>query len=152
MSYALLVTLHLLAAALWVGGMLTMHAAVRPAAVATLPPPQRLPFMASALQRFLGLVAWAIAVLWASGGLLIVARGGFATLHVSAHAMVALALVMTAVYVFIRLRPFVQLRQAVDAAMWPLAAAALDRVRRLVLLNLVLGTGVFAVALVGRVL
>lgn len=152
MTHALLICLHLLAAALWVGGMLTMHAAVRPAAVATLPPPQRLPFMAAALQRFLDLAAAAIAVLLASGALLIVQRGGFAALHVSAHAMTALGLVMTAVYLFIRLRPFALLRQAVAAAQWPVAAAALDRVRRLVLLNLVLGTGVFGIALVGRVL
>ena len=46
--YSFLIFLHVCAAAFWVGGMATMHFAVRPAAVALLQPPQRLPFMAAA--------------------------------------------------------------------------------------------------------
>lgn len=150
MTRAVLICLHLLAAAAWVGGMAAMHFAVRPAAVATLAPPQRLPFMAAALQRFLAGVGWAVGVLLASGFALIGGRGGFGALHASTHAMVTVGLVMTAVYLFIRLRPFAALQRAVAASDWPAAARALDLVRRLVLTNLVLGTAVFVVALVGR--
>ena len=152
MTNAVLICLHLLAAAAWVGGMAAMHFAVRPAAVATLPPPQRLPFMAAALQRFLDGVAWAIALLLASGFALIVQRGGFAALHASAHAMVTIGLVMTAIYLVIRLRPFPALKRAVAASDWPAGARALDLVRRLVLTNLVLGSAVFGVAIVGPAL
>lgn len=152
MGPALLLTLHLLAAAFWVGGMATLHLAVRPAAVATLAPPQRLPFMAAALQRFLRAVALAIAVLWATGLGLVALHGGFATQRASTHAMMGVALVMTVVYLVIRYSPLAALARAVAAVDWPVAAAALDRVRRLVLLNLVLGCAVFAVALIGRVL
>ena len=54
--YALFLFLHVLGTVVWVGGMVVMHFAVRPAAVALLAPPQRLPLMAAALQRFFALV------------------------------------------------------------------------------------------------
>jgi uncharacterized membrane protein len=149
-TVSLLLTLHLLSAALWVGGMATMHLAVRPAAVATLQPPQRLPFMAAALQRFLDAVATAIGVLVVSGFALIGLLGGLGAQRPSTHTMLALGLAMVAIYVYLRLVPFAALRRAVSATDWPAAAAALNQVRRLVLLNLVLGTVVFAVALIGR--
>jgi uncharacterized membrane protein len=149
MTHALLVFLHLLAAAVWVGGMAAMHFAVRPAAVATLQPPQRLPFMAAAVSRFLDLVGLAIVVLLASAVALIVRAGGLQAMHWSAHAMTGFGLAMVAVYAYIRWVPYAQLSLAVGASQWPVAAGALDLVRRLVLLNLALGTLVFAIAMVG---
>lgn len=148
--YALLLFLHLAGAAFWVGGMATMHLAVRPAAVAVLEPPQRLAFMAAALARFLRGVDISLALLWISGMVMFMAIGGFRGAHWRIHAMFTLALVMTAVYGFIRARAFPALRQAVAQQQWPQGAAALGRVRQLVALNLGLGTLVFAVALVGR--
>ena len=68
---ATLLCLHLLAATLWIGGMAVMHFAVRPAAVQTLEPPLRLPFMAAALGRFFAAVSIAIVVLLGSGLLII---------------------------------------------------------------------------------
>lgn len=147
---AVLLGLHLLAAALWVGGMAAMHLAVRPAAVATLAPPQRLPFMAAALARFFGAVAVAIVVLLASGLVLITLSGGFAFAHWRVHAMFSVGLVMTGIFVFIRFRPFVRLRRAVAAGAWPDAAPAMEAIRRLVALNLALGIAVFGIAAVGR--
>lgn len=145
-----LLFLHVVSAAFWVGGMATMHFAVRPAAVATLQPPQRLAFMAGALGRFLRAVDIALAVLWISGLVMLMATGGFKTAHWRVHAMFALAVVMTAVYGYIRGRAFPVMRRAVAAQQWPAAAAPLDTIRRLVMLNLALGTLVFAVALIGR--
>lgn len=145
-----LLFLHVLSAAFWVGGMATLHFAVRPAAVATLEPPQRLPFMAAALARFLRGVDMALAVLWVSGLSLLMAVGGFKGAHWRVHAMLTLALVMTAVYGYIRGRAFPQMRSAAAAQQWPRAAAALNSIRQCVALNLALGTLVFAVALIGR--
>ena len=70
MLYATLKLLHVLAIVVWIGGMVFAHFFLRPAAM-QLPPPQRIPLMHGALQRFFsavlgagggGLAAWA--VLW----------------------------------------------------------------------------------------
>ncbi|MBN8511051.1 MAG: CopD family protein [Burkholderiales bacterium] len=150
MSYALLLAVHLLAAAFWVGGMAVMNFAVRPAAAATLEPAQRLPFMAAALARFFAGVTLAIALLLGSGLVLIALGGGFGAMPPSVHLMFGVGLTMIVIFGWIRLRLFVQLRAALDAGDRPRAAAALDAIRRLVATNLALGSAVFVIAVAGR--
>lgn len=152
MTQALLLLLHLLSAAFWVGGMAVMHFAVRPSAVAVLEPPLRLPLMAQTLSRFFAGVSVAIVALLASGLAMIWLAGGFARVHWSVHAMLALGLVMMAVFLHIRFAPYPRLLRAVAGREWPVAGAQLNMIRRLVELNLVLGVTVFALAIVGRVL
>ena len=152
MLHAALLLLHLLAAAFWVGGMAVMHFAVRPSAVAVLEPPQRLPLMAQALARFFVGVSIAIVVLLASGLGMVWLAGGFGRVHWSVHAMFGIALLMMALFLHLRFAPYPRLVRAVAAREWPLAAAQLGQVRRLVELNLTLGVVVFALAIVGRVL
>jgi uncharacterized membrane protein len=152
MLYATLLCLHLLAATLWVGGMAVMHFAVRPAAVQTLEPPLRLPFMAAALGRFFGWVSVAVAVLLVSGLAMMLLGGGFAAAHWSVHAMFAIGLAMMAVYGHIRFAAFPRLQRAVAAREWPTAAAQLNAIRLRVALNLALGTAVFVLAVLGRAL
>jgi len=149
---AFLVLLHLLAAAFWVGGMAVMHFAVRPAAVATLEPPLRLPFMAAALGRFFAGVSVSVGLLLATGVAMIVLAGGMRQLHWSVHAMLALGLLMMAIYGHIRFGVYPKLQRAVVAREWPVAAGRLNLVRRLVALNLALGVLVFALAVLGRAL
>lgn len=149
--FAILICLHLLAATVWVGGMFTMHFAVRPAAAATLAPDQRLPFMAATLARFLDWVAGAIVLLLLSGAAIIVLAGGMAQMHWSVHAMIGIGVLMMLLYGHIRFAPFARMRRAVAARQWPEAAAALDSVRRLVTLNLALGVIVYLIAVVARV-
>lgn len=146
--YSFLLFLHVSAAAFWVGGMATMHLAVRPAAVATLQPPLRLPLMAAALTRFFGGVTVAAITLWATGLVMIMLAGG--RMHWRVHVMLALALVMTAVYLRIRLAPWPKLREALAASDWPSAGRQLDRIRHMVAMNLAMGVAVFAVAIMGR--
>ncbi len=150
MTSTLLLCLHLLAATLWVGGMACMHLAVRPAAVARLEPPLRLPFMADALGRFFAWVTAAIAVLLITGLALIALSGGFAAAHWRVHAMLAIGLVMMAIFGHLRLAPYRRLCVAVALGHWPQAGQHLASVRRLVSINLVLGIGVYAVAVLGR--
>lgn len=151
-SYALLLCLHLLAATLWVGGMAVMHFAVRPAAVATLEPPLRLPFMAAALGRFFAWVSAAVVLLLATGFAMVALAGGFARVHWSVHAMLALGLVMMALYGHIRFGIYPRLARHVAAREWSAAAPRLDSIRRLVAVNLALGVGVFVMAIGGRAL
>jgi uncharacterized membrane protein len=148
--YLTLLCLHLLAAALWVGGMATMHFAVRPAAVQTLEPPLRLRLMTAALGRFFAWVSVAVVLLLLSGLVMLAASGGFAAAHWSVHAMSGVGLAMTLVYVHIRALVYPRLRQAVAANDWPLAAAQLNAIRQRVALNLGLGTLVFVLAVLGR--
>lgn len=148
--HLVLLCLHLLAAALWVGGMAVMHFAVRPAAVQMLEPPQRLPFMAAALGRFFAAVNIAIAVLLVSGLGLLHLGGGVAAAHWGVLAMFAIGLLMTAVYLHIRLALYPRLQRAVAERAWPLAAAQLNTIRARVALNLTLGTLVFVLATLAR--
>lgn len=152
MLHATLLCLHLLAATLWVGGMAVMHFAVRPAAVQTLEPPQRLPFMAAALGRFFAWVNVAVLLLLATGLWMLMLGGGFAAAHWSVHGMFAIGLLMMAVYGHIRFALFVRLQRALAVRDMPQAAAALNGIRQRVALNLGLGTLVFVLAVVGRVL
>ncbi|WP_431274543.1 CopD family protein [Variovorax ureilyticus] len=148
--YTALLFVHTLAAAFWVGGMALMHFAVRPAAVATLEPPQRLPFLAATLGRFFVGVSSAIVLLLATGFGMVWLAGGFANVRWNVHAMLALGLVMMAIYLHIRFAPFPRLKSAVITRAWPVAASNLDTIRKLVGLNLLLGVVVFAIALIGR--
>ena len=150
MLQALLLLLHLLSAAFWVGGMAAMHFAVRPSAVAVLEPPLRLPLMAQALSRFFAGISIAIVVLLATGLGMVWLAGGFARVHWSVHAMLIIGLVMTAVFLHVRFAPYPRLVRAIAAREWPAGAAQLDMIRRLVVLNLALGVLVFALAIVGR--
>jgi uncharacterized membrane protein len=73
-------------------------------------------------------------------------------MHWSVHAMALVGLAMMAIYAYIRWSPYRRLASAVAASTWPDAAAALDTVRKGVATNLALGTAVFVLAVVGRVL
>ena len=163
--YALMLFLHVLAVVVWVGGMFLMHFAVRPAAVAQLPPPQRLPLLADILGRFLNWATAAVLLVLATGVAMIVGIGatagaaeagrsafgeGMRLAHVSVHLMFGIGLLMSLIFAFIRLRPFVRLRGALAAQQLPVAAGHLDMIRRLVATNLALGVVTIAVATVGR--
>ena len=160
--YAVMVFLHVLSVVIWVGGMFLMHFAVRPVAVAQLPPAQRLPLLGDILGRFFGWVTLAVLVVLATGVAMIVGIGaaagtgafseGLRLAHPSVHLMFAIGLVMSLVFVFIRLAPFVRMRSALGAQQLPDAAAHLDLIRRLVATNLVLGIVTIGLATVGRAL
>lgn len=140
--------LHLFAVVVWIGGMSFAHLCLRPAALA-LPPPQRLPLMAAALGRFFTQVTVALVLLWASG-LAMMVQTGFGASPPAWHAMMGVALVMTAIFVVIRALRYPRLLAGVAAGDWPVAAAALNGIRVLVVVNLLLGLLTIAIATLGR--
>ena len=163
--YAVMVFLHVLAVAVWVGGMFLMHFAVRPVAVAQLPPAQRLPLLAGILGRFFGWVTAAVLLVLATGVAMIFGIGaaagaaaagkgafgeGMRLAHGSVHLMFALGVVMSLVFAFIRLVPYPRLRGALAAQQLPVAAGHLDLIRRLVAANLLRGVVTVGVATLGR--
>lgn len=143
----LLLFVHLAGAIVWIGGMVFAQFCLRPAAAQTLAPPQRLPLMAAALERFLRLVTLAVLALLASGGALLGAPQGAPAAWL---AMAALGLVMALVFVLVRWVQFPRLQRHVAAAEWPQAAQAMDAVRRLVAVNLVLSVATVAAAVAAR--
>ncbi len=139
--------LHLASVIVWIGGMSFAHFCLRPAAIATLQAPQRLPMMSSALGRFFVIVGWSIALLWISGiAMFVEALSAGARPAWNWNAMAATALVMTIVFGIIVLRRHPRMRRALEAADLPAAGAALDGIRRLVVVNLVLGWVVVGIA------
>jgi len=138
--------LHVMGVVVWVGGMFFAHMSLRPA-VQSLAPPERLPLLAATLTRFLAWVAVAIVAILASGGAMIAMM---ATIGPHVHAMTAVGLVMTAIYAYIVVVPLRILRGAVSARDWPRGGGAMQRIRQLVAVNLVLGVIVIAVAYLAR--
>ncbi|MFO1271563.1 MAG: CopD family protein [Rubrivivax sp.] len=143
----LLLFVHLAGAIVWIGGMVFAQFCLRPAAAQMLAPPQRLPLMAAALERFLRLVTLAVLALLASGGALLGAPQGAPAAWL---AMAALGVVMALVFVLVRWVQFPRLQRHVAAAEWPQAAQAMDAVRRLVAVNLVLSVATVAAAVAAR--
>lgn len=137
-EYTLLKLAHVLAVVLWVGGMYFAHTCLRPAA-ALLDPPQRLVLMTATLSRFLAAVLWAAPIAWLSGFAMLMISGRASTLPIGWSLMAGLGTLMLLIYGHIRFAQFPALRRAVDATDWPRAGAALARIRRWVLVNLILG-------------
>jgi uncharacterized membrane protein len=145
----LLLLLHLLAAISWIGGMFFAYFCLRPAAAEVLQPPQRLSLWAATFARFLPAMGVAVTAIAISGVGLFVPVG-FRAAPVGWHLMVALGTVMLLVFLYVWLGVFPRLCEQVAAADWPVAAQMLDRIRRLVALNLGLGLVVVLAAVVGR--
>jgi uncharacterized membrane protein len=156
-GYAILRSIHLLAVVVWVGGMFFAHYCLRPAAAA-LEPPLRATLMRDALRRFLDIVFVAALLVLASGVWMIASTTrastkaglGFA-MPIDWHVMVTLGVVMIAIYGYVRFAAFKALDRAVAAREWPVAAAALVRIRRLVLVNLVLAVVIIVVTRLGAI-
>jgi len=143
----LIVLIHLLAVIVWVGGMFFAHVCLRPVAAAQLPPPQRLPLLSAVLGRFFAVVGIALVLLWGSGLLRFAQTGAGIPAHW--HAMLGLGAVMTVIFAVIVLRFYRRLRAALAVEDWPQAGKAMNSIRVLVLVNLILGFITVAVAMLG---
>jgi uncharacterized membrane protein len=146
------ISLHILAAVIWVGGMFFAHIALRPAANRLLEPPTRLPLMSQVLGHFFPWVWISIILLWITGGWLIFGVfGELKQVNVSIHIMMTLALIMTLIFVYIVFIPFPKLKQNITNSSFPEAAKYLAIIRQLIVTNLMLGLITIVVAAVGRV-
>lgn len=135
--YMLLKFLHLAAAITWLGGIVFMLYALRPAA-SMLQPPQRLPLLTKVLQNFFRLVWPAIGFLLVTGIVMLV-RTGMKNAPIGWHLMLGIGLLMFALFGHLYFGPFRRLKIAVAAADWPEGARRLGQVASLALANLVLG-------------
>lgn len=135
---ALMKFLHLAAAIVWLGGIAFMLFSLRPAAGTLLAPPQRLPLIAQVLRRFFTGVWLAVAVLLVTG-LVMLLDVGMKNAPAGWHAMLAIGLVMFALFGHLYFGPFRRLNLAVGASDWPEGGRRVGQIATLALVNLVLG-------------
>lgn len=150
---AIALTLHILCAVVWVGGMFFAYMALRPVAATLLEPPLRLPLWARTFARFFPWVWGAIIVLPATGYWIIASVfEGFANAGWHVHAMQALGWGMILIFLHVYFAPYRRLCRAVAAADWATAGKQLGQIRRLVGINLILGLSTIIIATGGRYL
>jgi uncharacterized membrane protein len=150
MSIAL--TLHLLSAVIWVGGMFFAYVCLRPVAATVLEPPQRLELWAHTFVRFFSWVWASIIVLIITGHAMIAMYGGFGAIGKHVHIMLAVGYIMFLLFGHLYFVPFKRMKIAVDAADWAAAGGNLNQIRKIVGINLVLGLITVAVAGGGKYL
>jgi uncharacterized membrane protein len=143
-------TFHVLGAVVWVGGMFAAYVCLRPAAGA-LEPPQRLRLWRSFFAKFLPWVWVCVLLLLLSGyWMLLTSFGGFAGAPLYLNLMQTLGLIMVVLFVWLFHGPWLNFKRAVDAENWPVAAAQLNRIRFIIMINLPLGLIVVVIGGTGR--
>lgn len=150
---AIAITLHILSAVIWVGGMFFAYVALRPTAATVLAPPDRLPLWAGTFARFFPWVWAAVIVLPATGYWMIYyVFEGFENAGIHVEIMQIIGWIMILVYLHVYFAPFQRFRKAVAARDWPAAGKHLAQIRTLIAVNLTLGLITVVVATGGRYL
>jgi uncharacterized membrane protein len=148
---ALALTLHLLSAVIWVGGMFFSYMALRPVAAEVLEPPLRLQLWRGVFAKFFVWVTLSVVLLLVTGFWMIFGfYGGMGHVRPYIHVMLLLGLIMMALYGHVFFAPYKRLKLAVAAENWPEGGAQLGQIRKLIGINLVLGLLVVLVASAGR--
>jgi uncharacterized membrane protein len=130
---------HILCAVLWVGGMAFALMVMRPA-LGTLEPAQRVALHVPILRRFLLIVWHAMPLILISGFAMVPGLyGGFANLPWAVNLMMLGGIVMAIIFLILFFGPWREMRAAP-------APGPLDRIRRLITVNLWLG---FVVVILG---
>lgn len=149
----LAISLHILAVVIWIGGMFFAHQVLRVAAAALLDPPQRLPLWVAVFGKFFPWVWLAVVILPATGYWMIFSVfGGLGQAGLHIQLMQGLGWLMILLYLHVYFAPYRKLKQRVIEQDWPEAGLQLNRIRRVVGINLILGLVVTAIAAGGRYL
>jgi uncharacterized membrane protein len=145
------ITLHVLAAVIWVGGMFFAYMALRPAAAIVLEPPLRLQLWVQVFKRFFFWVWLSIIMLLASGYWMVFGfYGGFSHVGPHIHIMHGVGIVMILIYMHVFFSSYRKLKHAVIVEDYPEGGKVLAQIRKLVGANILLGLTVVAVASGGR--
>lgn len=145
-----LLTIHLLAAIFWVGGMAFAYFVLRPAA-GPLDAAMRLGLWRRVFGTFLPWVGFCVAVLLGSGyAMMALYFGGFAGAPTYINAMQGLGILMILLFLHLSFAPWRRFRAALDKGAMPDAAKALNQIRMIVAINLALGIAAVIVGGTGR--
>jgi uncharacterized membrane protein len=147
---AIAIALHIFGAVVWVGGMFAIYVCLRPALI-TIEPAPRLRLVRATLGNFFRWVWISLLLLVVTGyGMVFVTFGGFAALPLHVDLMQAIGWVMIALFLWLFYGPWLAFKRAADSENWPIAAASLDRIRRIISINLPLGLLVVVIGASGR--
>jgi uncharacterized membrane protein len=147
---AFALTLHILGAVVWVGGMFAAYLCLRPAAGA-LEGPQRLQLWRGFFAKFFIWVWVSILLLLGSGyWMLVTTFGGFKGAPLYINLMQLLGIVMVLLFVWLFHGPWLKFKRAVDAKDWPAAAGHLGLIAKIVRINMPLGLIVVMIGGTGR--
>ena len=144
------ISLHILSATIWVGGMFFAYMCLRPVAAEELQPPERLTVWTDVFSKFFVWVWAAIVLLILSGHYMIFVYGGFKNIGMHINIMMLLGYIMMGIFMHVYFAPFKRMKNAVEQEDWPTAAANLNQIRKMVAVNLVLGLVTIVVASAGR--
>lgn len=141
------ITLHILSAVVWVGGMFFAWMALRPVAARLLEPPLRLPLWSQTFARFFPWVWAAVVLLPASGYWMIFETfEGMQNVGLHVHVMQLAGIVMIGIYLHVFFAPYRGMKRAIAAGDFPAAGRHLAVIRRLIGINLVLGLVTIVIA------
>ena len=133
--------------------MIFAHNSLRPAAVRVLEPPLRLQLWVQVFRRFFVLVWISVVLILATGYWMVFSYfGGFANAAPHIHIMHGAGIVMVLIYLYVFFGPYRRLRHAVIVQDYPLAGEHLNRIRKMVGINILIGLLVIIVASAGRYL
>lgn len=142
----LLLSLHILAATVWVGGMFFAYAVLRPAA-GPFEPPVRLSLWRRSFTRFF-LWVWAAVVLLLVTGYSMFLQYGVTGIHV--HMMQASGVLMILLFLHLFFSPWRRFKTALDVQDFAAAGRQLNQIRMIVALNLALGLLTVVIGASGR--
>jgi uncharacterized membrane protein len=142
----LLLALHLLSAAIWVGGMFYAVVVLR-VGLAVLDAGPRLQVQMVTLKKFFFYVWHVMPIMILTGwGMVFLVYGGFAVLPWSINVMQGLGILMALVFAYAFFGPWQRLRRAIRPA-----PDLVPRIRSLIITNLALGLATIAVGAFGHV-
>jgi uncharacterized membrane protein len=146
------VTLHVLSAVIWVGGMFFAVYVLRLAA-GEMQPPDRLALWGRVFGKFFPWVWAVIVVLLATGyWMIFMGYGGFGGLPLFLKLMNGIGIVMVLIFLHLWFSPYKRFRTALAAGDTAAAAGALNQIRLLVTTNLWIGLINVAIGAAGRTL
>lgn len=146
--FPIAMSLHGLAAMVWVGGMFFAYFALRPVAAKLFEPAIRLRLWDRTLMRFFIWVWLAVFVLPATGYWMMLKHlGGLSAVGWHIHVMQVLGIVMILIFLHVFFAPFMRLRKAVKHEDIESGTRNLAQIRKFIGINLLLGIAVLITAL-----
>lgn len=145
----LFISIHIISAVLWVGGMFFALQILRPSAAELLPPPDRLRLWRNVFARFFPWV-WGIVIALPVSGYALMGQFGFDAFGMHVKIMQVIGFIMIFIFMHLFFAPYKKLCRAVDSEQFPEAGKQLQQIRWLVTVNVILGVILVAIAASGR--
>ncbi|MBF0174805.1 MAG: hypothetical protein HQL83_15410 [Magnetococcales bacterium] len=142
-------SIHMISAIIWVGGMIFANAVLRPA-VEHLALSDRIHLWIGVLERFFSRV-WIIVFLQPATGYWMVFKemGGFQHAGFHVTLMHAMGWIMITLFVWVYFFPFRKMKSMAREELFPEAGMYMQKIRFMVRINLVLGSMVSTLAAIG---